>query len=168
MRVLLDQGTPAPIARHLPSHVVRTAHQQGWATLGNGELLAVAESDGFDVFITTDKNLRYQQNLSARRIAVVVVMHAQWPALEPYADLLAAAIREQSQRMREGEARARLPPKLRPQPCELDDAQCRLAIQRGIERAESRQPMRPIGGARRSEGGEPRRTGPPDRVAIAG
>jgi len=92
MLVLLDQGTPALLARSLPQHIVRTAHQQGWATLGNGELLAVAETDGFDVFVTTDKNLRYQQNLSARRIAVVVVMHGQWPALEPYVDLLAAAV----------------------------------------------------------------------------
>jgi hypothetical protein len=90
--VLLDQGTPAPIARYLSKHTVRTAHQQGWATLGNGELLTVAETDGFEVFVTTDKNLRYQQSLSARRIAVVVVMHAQWPALEPYVDRLAAAI----------------------------------------------------------------------------
>jgi len=92
MLVLLDQGIPAPVARYLPQHIVRTAHQQGWATLGNGELLAIAETDGFDVFVTTDKNLRYQQNLSARRIAVVVVMHGQWPGLEPYVDLLAAAV----------------------------------------------------------------------------
>ena len=92
MLVLLDQGTPAPVARYLPTHTVRTAHQQGGATLGNGKLLTVAETEGFDVFVTTDKNLRYQQNLSARRIAVVVVMHAQWPGLEPCINLLAAAV----------------------------------------------------------------------------
>ena len=92
MLVLFDQGTPVPVAGSLPHHTVRTASQQGWASLGNGELLTVAEADGFDVFVTTDKNLRYQQNLSARRIAIVVVMHAQWPRLEPYVDLVAAAI----------------------------------------------------------------------------
>jgi len=92
MLVLLDQGTPVLVARYLPHHTVRTASQQGWATLGNGEVLAVAETDGFDVFVTTDKNLRYQQNLSARRIAIVVEMHAQWPGLEPYVDLVAAAV----------------------------------------------------------------------------
>jgi len=92
MPVLLDQGTPVPVARHLPHHTVRTASQQGWATLGNGELLAAAETDGFDVFVTTDKNLRYQQDLSARRIAIVVVMHAQWPGLQPHVDLVASAV----------------------------------------------------------------------------
>ena len=60
MLVLLDQGPPVPLARYLPRHTVRTASQQGWATLGNGELLAVAEADGFDVFVTTYK--RYQQS----------------------------------------------------------------------------------------------------------
>ena len=92
MLVLLDQGTPTPLARYLPQHIVRTANQQGWATLGNGELLAVAETGGFDVFVTTDKNLRHQQNLSARSIAIVVVMYAQWPGLEPYVDLVVRAV----------------------------------------------------------------------------
>jgi hypothetical protein len=92
MLVLFDQGTSVPVAGHLPHHTVRTANQQGRATLGNGELLTVAEAGGFDVFVTTDKNLRYQQNLSGRRIAIVVVMHAQWPRLEPYVDRVAAAI----------------------------------------------------------------------------
>jgi hypothetical protein len=92
MFVLLDQGTPAPIARYLPHHTVRTASQQGWDTLGNGELLAVAEAQGFEVFVTTDKNLRYQQNLSGRTIAVVVVMQAQWPGLEPHVDLVVSAV----------------------------------------------------------------------------
>ena len=92
MLVLLDQGTPVPIGHHLPHHEVRTASQQGWATLDNGELLAAAEAHGYDVFVTTDKNLRHQQNLSGRHIAIVVVMDAQWPRLEPYADRVVAAI----------------------------------------------------------------------------
>jgi hypothetical protein len=92
MLALLDQGTPAPLGRYLPHHTVRSASQQGWDTLGNGELLAVAEAGGFDVFVTTDKNLRYQQNLSGRRIAVVVIMFAQWPGLEPHVSLVVAAV----------------------------------------------------------------------------
>lgn len=83
MLVLFDQGTPAPLRRHLLHHTVRTAFQEGWANLANGELLAAAESRGFEVFVTTDKNLRYQQDLSVRHIAVVVIDFAQWPGLEP-------------------------------------------------------------------------------------
>ena len=92
MLVLLDQGTPAPLGPYLAHHTVRTASQQDWDTLGNGQLLAVAESAGFDVFVTTDKNLRYQQNLSGRKIAVVVIMFAQWPGLEPHVNLVVAAV----------------------------------------------------------------------------
>jgi putative NIF3 family GTP cyclohydrolase 1 type 2 len=78
--------------RYLPHHTVRTAFQEGWAMLANGDLLTAAEAAGFDVFVTTDKNLRYQQDLSKRRIAVVVLGHAQWPWLEPHAFLVVAAI----------------------------------------------------------------------------
>ena len=58
MLVLLDQGTPVPIRRYLAQHTVRTAAQEGWATLNNGELLTAAEAAGFDVFVTTDKSIR--------------------------------------------------------------------------------------------------------------
>jgi len=92
MLILLDQGTPVPIRRFLTLHTVRTATQQGWATLTNGDLLAAAEPEGFDVLVTTDKNLPYQQNLTGRRLAVVVIGHAQWPGLEPHVALVAAAI----------------------------------------------------------------------------
>jgi hypothetical protein len=73
MRVLFDQGIPLPLRPYLVGHSVRTAAQQGWATLGNGDLLKVAEEADFDVFLTTDKNIRYQQNLSGRKIAIVVL-----------------------------------------------------------------------------------------------
>ena len=71
MLVLFDQGTPVPIRRHLPQHTVRTTAQEGWATLTNGDLLSVAEAAAFDVFVTTDKNIRYQQNLAGRRMAIL-------------------------------------------------------------------------------------------------
>src|ERR1700687_4111580 len=82
MRVLFDQATPVPIRSHLEGHDVRTAAQQGWDTLKNGELLAAAEADGFDVVLTTDKNMPYQQNLAGRKIAVVVLGVQQWPNLQ--------------------------------------------------------------------------------------
>src|SRR5580692_2640349 len=81
MRVLFDQATPVPIRASLKGHEVRTAAQQGWDTLKNGELLTVAEADGFDVLLTTDKNIRYQQNLAGRKIAIVVLGLQQWPQL---------------------------------------------------------------------------------------
>jgi hypothetical protein len=61
---------------------VITAYERGWAQLSNGELLKAAEADGFDVFITTDSNLKYQQNLSSRRIAIVVLNTTSWPRIQ--------------------------------------------------------------------------------------
>ena len=81
MLVLYDQGTPLPIRSYLEGHTVRTAFQQGWDKLKNGELLVAAEEAGFELFLTTDKNIRYQQNLAQRRIAVLVLGQQQWPLL---------------------------------------------------------------------------------------
>jgi len=92
MRILFDQGAPVPLRRSLAAHEVSTAWQRGWAQLSNGDLLATAEAAGFDLLLTTDQNLRYQQDLSARRIAVLVLTVANWPALEPHASDIAAAI----------------------------------------------------------------------------
>ena len=94
MLVLFDQGTPVPIREHLAHHTVRTAAQQGWATLDNGELLTAAEFAGFEVFVTTDKNIRYQQNLAGRRIAIVIIGYSRWPGLEPHVDRVVAAVDE--------------------------------------------------------------------------
>ena len=92
MRVLFDQATPVPIRPHLEGHDVRTAAQEGWDTLKNGELLAAAEASGFDVLLTTDKNIRYQQDLSQRKIAIVVLGEQQWPRLRSHVRLVAEAI----------------------------------------------------------------------------
>ena len=81
MKILFDQGTPVPLRRHLPGHVVSTAFEQGWSELKNGDLLAAAELQ-FDAFITTDKNLRYQQSLAGRKLAVVVLPFTSWPKLQ--------------------------------------------------------------------------------------
>ena len=80
MRILLDQGTPAPLRTALVGHQVSTAHELGWAALSNGELLAAAEDD-FDVLVTTDRNLRHQQNLTGRRLSILVLPTTSWPRL---------------------------------------------------------------------------------------
>ena len=92
MRILFDHSTPAPLRRHLTGHDVSEAVDLGWDQLSNGNLLAEAEQAGFDVMITADKNMRYQQNLSGRRIAIVVLSNAQWPILRQHVALVIAAI----------------------------------------------------------------------------
>ena len=73
-----------PIRPYLEGHTVRTAAQEGWDTLRNGDLLNAAEEAGFDLLLTTDKNIRYQQNLAGRKIAIVVLGQQQWPRLRPH------------------------------------------------------------------------------------
>jgi hypothetical protein len=92
MRVLFDQGTPVPLRRLPPHHEVATAFEQDWSTLKNGELLAVAELAAFQVLVTTDTNLRYQQNLTTRSIAVVVLCTTSWPRIKAQADTAIDAI----------------------------------------------------------------------------
>lgn len=81
-----------PMRRHLPRHDVATAAEMDWSQLTNGELLAAATEAGFELLVTTDQNLRYQQNLKDRKIAVVVLMTASWPRISKQADKVAAAI----------------------------------------------------------------------------
>ena len=78
MLVLFDNGTPRTLARSLPNHTVKEARAQGWEELENGALLNAAEAAGFDIIVTTDKNIRYQQNLSERKIALVVLGKGRW------------------------------------------------------------------------------------------
>ena len=92
MRVLFDQGTPVPLRGYLSGHEVVTAFEAGWSDLSNGDLLAKAE-EGFDVFVTTDKQLRYQQNLTGRTIAIVVLPYASWIKLERKVEKIASAVR---------------------------------------------------------------------------
>jgi hypothetical protein len=84
MKILLDQGTPQPLRRELSGHIVDTVYEQGWSTLQNGILLATAEQAGYDLFITTDQNLRYQQNLRDRRLAVLVLKTTSWPKIRQH------------------------------------------------------------------------------------
>lgn len=82
MRILFDQGTPVPLRKVLNPHHVETAFERGWSTLDNGELLAIAEQEGFEVFVTTDRNLRDQQNLRRGSIAIVVLSSTSWPRIQ--------------------------------------------------------------------------------------
>lgn len=81
MRILFDQGTPAPLRDLLKSHQVETTFERDWSTLSNGDLLAAAEREGFEVFVTTDQNLHKQQNLAGLKIAVVVLLSTSWPRI---------------------------------------------------------------------------------------
>jgi len=92
LKVLFDQGTPVPLRTHFTTHHVSTAYELGWSTLKNGELLAAAESNGFDVFITTDANLAYQQNLSSRKIAIVVLSTTSWPHIQKNIQAIVQAV----------------------------------------------------------------------------
>lgn len=82
MRILFDQGTPVPLRSHLSLHEVTTVFERHWSTLTNGDLLLQAEAAGFDLLVTTDQNLRYQQNLAARRIAIVVISSTSWARIQ--------------------------------------------------------------------------------------
>ena len=92
MRILFDQGTPAPLRQALAQHDVATAYERGWSSLENGALLDAAEAEGFAVLVTTDSKLKYQQNLTARRIAIVVLTSTSWPRIQRVVDTVVRAI----------------------------------------------------------------------------
>jgi len=92
MRILFDHSTPAPLSRHLPAHTITEARDLGWDRLSNGDLLTQAERAGFDVLLTADKNMRYQQNLADRRIALVVLSTPQWPLVRLHLERIAEAV----------------------------------------------------------------------------
>jgi hypothetical protein len=92
MLVLFDHSTPAPLRDALKDHVVVEAVERGWERLANGALLDAAEAAGFEIFVTADKNMRHQQNLAGRKIAVVVLGNAQWPILRRYVDRVVVAL----------------------------------------------------------------------------
>src|SRR5271157_1450674 len=92
MLVLFPNGTPRTLARFLiDRHMVTEARARGWQEMENGELLSAAEAAGFEVMVTTDKNLSYQQNLTGRRIAIVVLGKGRWTLIRSHvADVVSA------------------------------------------------------------------------------
>src|SRR5580692_11605929 len=92
MRILFDNGTPRGLSRFLIGHSVEEARARGWEELANGELIDAAERSGFELIVTTDKNIRYQQNLEGRKIALVVLRNSQWPMVKVVAESIVSAI----------------------------------------------------------------------------
>jgi len=93
MLVLFDNGTPRTLARFLiDHHMVTEARARGWEELENGELLDQAEAAGFQVLVTTDKNLSYQQNLTGRKIAIVALGQGRWTLIRQHVAQVVAAV----------------------------------------------------------------------------
>ncbi|MEP7200198.1 MAG: hypothetical protein ABI874_10295 [Chloroflexota bacterium] len=92
MKILFDQDTPAPLRRHLRPHAIDTTAERGWSSVMNGDLLNLAEDDGYVVFVTTDQNLRYQQNLTGRTMGIVVLMSTSWPRIQYAVSEVVAAV----------------------------------------------------------------------------
>lgn len=92
MKVLFDQGVPVPLRREIPGHVVDTLFERGWSNLTNGKLLDAAEAEGSGLLLTTDQNLKYQQNLSARRIAILVLLSTAWPKIRGRVPAILSAV----------------------------------------------------------------------------
>jgi hypothetical protein len=91
MKILFDHGTPAPLRRALAGHTVATAYEMGRTALDNGALLKAAETD-FEALITTDQNLRYQQNLTGCRLAILVLPTTSWPKIQAHETEVVAAV----------------------------------------------------------------------------
>ena len=92
MLILFDHSTPAPLRYALKGHVVVEAIDRGWDRLANGALLDAAEAAGFELLVTTDKNMHQQQNLTGRKISIVVLGNAQWPVLRRYVERVATVV----------------------------------------------------------------------------
>ena len=91
MKVLLDACVPRPLRKFLPDHAVHTAQEMGWGQLKNGALLQAAEPE-FDAFLTSDQNLKYQQNVAGRNLAILVLPTNDWPIIRTKTDEIAAKV----------------------------------------------------------------------------
>ena len=93
MLILFDHGTPKGLARALSGHTIITAQARGWDKLNNGELLNAAEEAALDLLLTTDRRIRYQQNLAERKIALVVLTGTtKWSRVRLHLERIAAVV----------------------------------------------------------------------------
>jgi hypothetical protein len=93
LRVLFNKNVPVGVRGFLPRHEVRTVVEMQWRDqLENGELFAMAKQAGFDVMLTSDQNIRYQQNLPRRRLALLVLGSNIWPIVRPHGEAIAARV----------------------------------------------------------------------------
>lgn len=93
MLILFDQATPVGIRKFLKEHTAQTCFERGGDRLENGGLLEAAEDAGFDAFLTPDKSIRYQQNLTTRTIAIIVLGNQRWPVVRRYVDRVVEAVK---------------------------------------------------------------------------
>ena len=91
MKVLVDECVPKPLLKRLHGHTFKTAQEMGWTSSKNGRLLALA-GPRFEVFLTADQNVRYQQNLQGRQIAILVLSTNLWPVLQQHVGVVQAAL----------------------------------------------------------------------------
>jgi hypothetical protein len=93
MRILFDQGTPAPLRHALAEHSIATAHEMGWSQLANLALLVAAEAASFELFVTTDQQLSHQQDLTGLRMAILVLPTTSWPLIQQRIAEVRAAVK---------------------------------------------------------------------------
>ena len=92
MRILFDQGVPVPLRKYLSQLEVTTVYELGWSAFTNGDLIQKAEDSEFTVFVTTDKNLKYQQNLKGRTLCIVILPTTSWPILREHSEVILSSI----------------------------------------------------------------------------
>jgi predicted nuclease of predicted toxin-antitoxin system len=92
MRILFDHDFPRPLRRYLTEHTIDTASEKGWAELRNGNLLDSAEREGYEIMITADQSMRYQQNIARRQVGVVVLLSNRWPDVQLRVEDIRAAL----------------------------------------------------------------------------
>jgi uncharacterized protein DUF5615 len=92
VKILFDANTPAPLARFLRGHDVVRVDELGWQGLENGDLLNAAQGSGFDLLLTCDQGIPYEQNLSTRKISLVILSSNHWPTLRRVAAKIATAV----------------------------------------------------------------------------
>jgi len=92
MKVLLDENLDRRLRKHLGVHELFTVSYKGWDGLKNGKLLRAAENDGFDVFLTGDQTLRHEQNMSGRRLAIIVLSSVEWRIVKDHLPMIVTAI----------------------------------------------------------------------------
>jgi len=90
--ILFDNNVPRGLAQTLCAHTVVEARARGWHLFKNGDLLAAAEDAAFDVIVTSDKSIKYQQNLTNRKIALVVLSQGRWRLVRQRLGAIAAAV----------------------------------------------------------------------------
>jgi predicted nuclease of predicted toxin-antitoxin system len=94
LKVFFDEDVPRKLARHLPRHEIHTVVSMQWGGVKNGALLKLIEREGYDVFLTGDKNMENQQRLEGLPFAVLIMSAINWPVVRPHIHSISVAIYE--------------------------------------------------------------------------